>query len=61
MEYKRKYREMSDETKAKISQSTKGKKKSANHRQHIASGLRKYWETVPNRPKNNGTNTNTLI
>lgn len=61
MEYKRQYRELSDETREKIKKSSLGKKLSANHRQHIAAGLRKYWETVPNRPKNNETDTNTLI
>lgn len=60
MENKRQYREVSDETKAKISSSSLGKKLSASHRQHIAMGLRKFWATVPNKPKNE-TDTNTLI
>ena len=49
---KRKYRELSDETKAKISQSMKGKSKSITHKEHISEGLRNYWETVPNKLKN---------
>ena len=34
MEYKRQYRQLSDETKQNISQN----------------GLKNYWQTVPNRP-----------
>ena len=50
MEYKRQYRQMSDETKAKISQSLKGRSKSYSHAQHISSGMRSYWSTVKDKP-----------
>lgn len=49
MEYKRKYRELDDEVRQKISQSTKGKRKSFSHRQHLSQALQDYWKTVPSR------------
>lgn len=50
MEYKRQYRQMSDETKQKISQSLKGRSKSMSHVENIKNGLKSYWEHIPNRP-----------
>lgn len=50
---KRQYRELSDETKAKISQSMKGKSKSFTHREAISNGLKDYWKTIPNKPTTN--------
>ena len=50
MEYKRKYREMDDATKQKISQSLKGRSKSMSHKENIRNGLIHYWEQVPNKP-----------
>ena len=50
MDYKRQYRQMSDETKQKISQSLKGKTKSMSHKENISNGLKHYWEQVPNKP-----------
>jgi len=52
MEYRRQYRQMSDETKAKISQSMKGRSKSISHKENISAGLKNYWQTVPNKPIN---------
>lgn len=49
--YKRQWRELSDEHKQKISQSTEGKPKSAEHRQHISQAMKDYWEGVPHRPE----------
>lgn len=49
MEYKRKYRELDDSVKKKISQSSQGKRKSSFHRQHISQALKRYWDTVPSR------------
>ena len=46
----RQYRELSDETKAKISQSMKGKSKSFTHREAISNSLKDYWKTIPNKP-----------
>ena len=48
--YKRKYRQLSDETKSKISVSSKKKPKSALHRQHIQQSMLRYWSTVGNKP-----------
>lgn len=48
---KRQYRELSDETKSKISNSTRGRGKSFQHKQNISKGMTEYWKTVPNRPQ----------
>lgn len=48
----RTYRQLSDETKAKISQSMRGKSKTFTHREHISDALRKYWEGIPNKQQN---------
>lgn len=50
MEKKRQYRELSDETKQKISNSSKGKSKSFVHREHLSQSLKNYWRTIPNKP-----------
>lgn len=52
-QYKRQYRELDDETKMKISDSSRGKHKSEQHKQHISQAMRDYWETVPHRPDDN--------
>ena len=48
--YKRQYRELSDETKQKISNSSRNRPKSDQHKQHISQGMKDYWQNVPNRP-----------
>lgn len=48
--YKRQFRELSQETKSRISQSSTGKAKSLEHKQHISQGMKEYWKGVPNRP-----------
>lgn len=48
---KRQYRELSDMTKAKISQKLKGRSKADTHKENISNGMKKYWETIPNKPK----------
>ena len=48
---KRKYRELSDMTKAKISQSLKNRGKSMEHKENIFNGMKNYWKTIPNKPK----------
>ncbi len=48
--YKRKYRQLSDETKSKISTSAKNKPKSEIHKQHIKQSMLRYWSTVENKP-----------
>lgn len=54
---KRQFRELSDETKEKISNSTRGKTKTAQHIQNISKGMIKYWETIPNKPQPSSGNT----
>lgn len=56
MEYKRQFRQLSDETKQKISQSLKGRSKSVTHVENIKNGLKNYWKTVPNQPQDENTN-----
>lgn len=53
--YKRKYRELDDEAKKKISASTKGRKKSWSHKQHIAQAMVDYWRNVPHKPMSGET------
>lgn len=58
---KRIYRELSDETKAKISNSSKGKPKSTSHKIHISQAMCDYWKTIPHKPKEEHTTMNDLI
>ena len=51
--YKRQWRELSDETKNKISRATSNKPKSATHKLHISQSMRDYWETVGHKPEDN--------
>lgn len=44
---------MDDETKQKISQSTKGKSKSYSHKQNISRGMKEYWKSIPYRDSKN--------
>ena len=50
--YKRQYRQLSDETKQKISNSSCNRPKSEQHKQRVSQGMEKYWSNVPNRPDN---------
>ena len=50
-EYKRKFRELQDSVKDSIRQSSKGKAKTSSHKEHISQGMKKYWSTVPSKPK----------
>lgn len=59
--YKRQYRELPQETKERISSATKGKQKTATHRQHIADSMREYWKGVPHRPQGEDGESNTEI
>nr|WP_325287805.1 hypothetical protein [uncultured Bacteroides sp.] len=52
---KRKYRELSDDTKKKISLSLRGRCKSAAHIQAISDAMKKYWETIPEKTKEDKT------
>ena len=58
---KRIYRALSAETKAKISNSSKGKPKSVSHKIHISQAMYDYWKTIPHKPKEEHTTMNDLI
>ena len=49
-EYKRQYRQLDDETKEKISNSSRNRPKNDQHKQRISQGMKDYWQNVPNRP-----------
>lgn len=49
--FKRQFRELSDEHREKISQASSGRPKSATHRQHISQAMKEYWKDVPHRPQ----------
>lgn len=40
-------RKVSEETKRKISNSMKGRKRTDEERQRISEGMKRYWETIP--------------
>ena len=48
--YKRQSREVSPDTRQKISQALRGRSKSETHKENISQGLKNYWEHIP--PKN---------
>ena len=48
---KRIYRELDAETKRKISKANTGKRKSESHKQHLSQSMKRYWQGVPNKPK----------
>lgn len=50
---KRMYRNLGDDTKAKISQSLKGRSKSASHIEAISRGMTNYWKNIPMKPDSN--------
>lgn len=52
----REYRQLSDMTKAKISQSMKGRTKTPTHRENISNGLKSYWQTIPNKSTSDNGN-----
>lgn len=45
----RRYRELDDEVKIKISRSMTGIKKSETTKKKISDSMKKYWESVPSR------------
>ena len=49
--YKRQYRQLSDEVKNRIRTSTKNKPKSEEHKRRIQQSMLRYWQTVPNKPE----------
>ena len=49
-QYKRQYRQLSQQVKDKISRSLKNKPKSPSHAAAISTGLKTYWEGVKDKP-----------
>ena len=49
--YKRQYRQLSDEVKNRIRTSTRNKPKSEEHKRRIQQSMLRYWQTVPNKPE----------
>lgn len=47
--YKRQFRELSDETRQKISMANKNRPKSETHKQHISQAMKDYWSRIPSR------------
>ena len=58
-EYKRKWRELEDSTKNKISRALKGKSKSSYHKEHIRQSMLDYWQTVGHKPTQDDEEENT--
>ena len=57
----RKYRELKDDTKQRISQSRKGRGLTDSHKQAISDGMRAYWSTIPNKPNNENNESKNLF
>ena len=55
---KRKFRDLRDDTKMRISQSLRGRTFSDSHRQAISDAMRQYWATIPYRPSENNKSNN---
>ena len=52
------YRDLNDATKQRISQSLKGRSLTDSHKEAISKSMKAYWETIPNKPKqDNSENT----
>ena len=58
---KRKFRELNDDTKQRISQALKGRGLTDNHKQAINDGMRAYWATIPNKPNNENNESKNLF
>lgn len=59
---KRIYRNVDDDIKLKISKTLKNRNKSPQHRKAISDGLKRYWSTIPKKPKtSDGENSGVVI
>ena len=56
-QYKRQYRQLSQDVKNRISQSLKNRPKSASHAAAISAGLKTYWDSVENKPSTGDDNS----
>lgn len=57
----RKQRKLSEETKRKISETMKGRKRTVEERKKISDGMKKYWNTIPFENKSDALTTNEEI
>ena len=55
----RKFRNLTDATKLRISQKLKGRSMSDSHRQAISDSMKAYWSTIPYKPTENNESENT--
>lgn len=53
---KRKFRDVDDSTKMRISQKLKGRSFSDSHKKAISDSMKVYWSTIPYKPKDNESN-----
>ena len=56
----RRFRQMDDAVKLRISQSLRGRTMSETHKQAISNGMKAYWAGIPNKPsdENNESKNN---
>ena len=54
----RKFRNLDDATKLRISQKLKGRAMSDSHKQAISDAMKAYWATIPYRPSENNESNN---
>lgn len=55
---KRKFRQMDDATKLRISQKLRGRSMSDSHKEAISNSMKVYWQTIPNKPNENNESIN---
>jgi hypothetical protein len=55
---KRKFRDLRDDTKMRISQSLRGRSHSETHKQAISDAMKAYWSTIPYRDEKNYESNN---
>lgn len=54
-------RQMSDDTKKKISAAMKNRSKSPTHRANISKGMKTYWEGIPEKEDTDFTSTGRIV
>lgn len=54
----RQFRQVDDATKLRISQKLRGRSMSDTHKQAISNSMKAYWDTIPNKPKQNNADIN---
>lgn len=54
----RQFRELDDATKLRISQKMRGRSMSDTHKQAISDSMKAYWDTIPNKQKQNNADIN---